>query len=181
MIFFHPGELFRSTKLVEREQNRFLTTKNSLSRWKINKSRLVPIQKILNRYFRKTFGKMPIFSFFVLPIIFLILIRFWQNRYGSKALNESFSSVPVSAKSGEFVKCFAHNFPNINPILTKPAPIESPRSGLSIRTGFVKIGAILRRLWPKQKWKVSANLPADFYGLQTVWNLARNVRSFKNK
>ena len=40
----------------------------------------------------------------------------------------------------------AFNFLNINPILTNPAPIESPEKGLSIRAEFVKIGFILRKL-----------------------------------
>ena len=56
-----------------------------------------------------------------------------------------------------------HNFLNIDAILTKPVPIESSRSGLSIRTGFVKIGAILRTLWAKQKMKKSA-FYRMFYG-----------------
>jgi len=49
------------------------------------------------------------------------------------------------------LQCLPHNFLNIGPILTKPVPIESSRSGLSIRAGFVKIGSILRKLWAKQK------------------------------
>ena len=44
-------------------------------------------------------------------------------------------------------QCLVHIILNIGPILTKPAPIESSRPGLSIRTGFVEIGAMLRKLW----------------------------------
>ena len=40
---------------------------------------------------------------------------------------------------------------NIDPILTKPVPIDSSRQGLSIGTGSVKIGSMLRKLWTKQK------------------------------
>jgi len=39
----------------------------------------------------------------------------------------------------------------MDPVLMKPVPIESSRSGLSIRTGFGKIGAMLRKLRIKQK------------------------------
>ena len=48
--------------------------------------------------------------------------------------------------------CLDHILCNIVPILAKPAPIESPLWELSIGigTGFVKIGAILRKLWAKQ-------------------------------
>ena len=46
-----------------------------------------------------------------------------------------------------FIFCFAHNFLNIDPILTKAVRIESPERELSIGTGFVKIGPILIQLW----------------------------------
>ena len=39
---------------------------------------------------------------FVSPITFLTLIRFWRNRYRSKALDESCRSVPVSSKSDQY-------------------------------------------------------------------------------
>ena len=39
---------------------------------------------------------------------------------------------------------------DIDPFLMKPVPIESSRRDLSIGTGFVKIGGILRKLWSKQ-------------------------------
>ena len=48
-----------------------------------------------------------------------------------------------------------HNFLNITPILAKSAPIESSRTALSIRTGFIKIGAILRKLWSKLFCKIN--------------------------
>ena len=41
----------------------------------------------------------------------------------------------------------AHNFLNIDPFLTRPVPIESSHSQLSIGTGLVKNGTILRKLW----------------------------------
>ena len=44
-------------------------------------------------------------------------------------------------------ECFLSIILNIDPFVTKPAPIESPRRDLSIGTGFVKNGSILRRLW----------------------------------
>ena len=34
----------------------------------------------------------------------------------------------------------------------KPAPIASPQRELSIGTGFIEIGAILRKLWAKRSW-----------------------------
>ena len=43
-----------------------------------------------------------------------------------------------------------YNFLNVAPIVTKPARIESSRAGLSIGTGFTKIGTTLRNLWTKQ-------------------------------
>jgi len=43
-----------------------------------------------------------------------------------------------------------HNFLNIDPILMKPAPIESPLWELSIGVSFAKIGAIWRILWAKE-------------------------------
>ena len=42
---------------------------------------------------------------------------------------------------------FPCNFLNIAPFLTRPLPIESSRSKLSIGTGLVKNGSILRKLW----------------------------------
>ena len=39
---------------------------------------------------------------------------------------------------------------NIHPIFMKPAPIERSRRELSIGTGFIKIGGVLRKLWSKQ-------------------------------
>ena len=46
---------------------------------------------------------------------------------------------------------FAHKILNIDPICMKPVPIESSHSDLSIGTGFIQIGSILRHLWGKQK------------------------------
>ena len=71
---------------------------------------------------------------------------FCQNRNNIKKV--------MGRKEIESVKnmsvCFVHNFLNIAriPILTKPARIESSRTGL--RPAFVKIGAVLRKLWIKQ-------------------------------
>ena len=44
---------------------------------------------------------------------------------------------------------FVHNFLIIDPILTKPVPIESREWGLLIGTGFIKIGSILSKIWTK--------------------------------
>ena len=46
--------------------------------------------------------------------------------------------------------CLAYNFLNIDPILAKPVPMESPVRELSIGAGLSQIGAILRKLWTKQ-------------------------------
>ena len=35
----------------------------------------------------------------------------------------------------------------MGPFLTKPVPMESPISGLSFETGFVKNGPLLTKLW----------------------------------
>jgi len=63
-----------------------------------------------------------------------------------------------------------HIFLNIDPIMAKPAPIESSRSGLSIRVGFVKIGAILRNYGENKNeyFRQFAVCPTYFYGLQKV-------------
>ena len=58
-------------------------------------------------------------------------------------------NLPAGKFAETFHLCFAHNFLNIAPILTKPVRIESPERELSIGAGFVKIGPILRKLWAK--------------------------------
>ena len=86
-------------------------------------------------------------------------------------------------------QCLAHIFVNIDhfhfclPLIFLILPdfdVTGTDRKLSLRAfdpyRFRQNRAVLSKIWAKQKWKWSAFYPNDFYGLQKVWKLVRNVR-----